>query len=515
MKDIIKFLDTHYENALKLVSDFDITKSKKWDASDYVQELLVQVGHVYTVLDQDDDVKESKRKIDNLGDELADVLLQLINLARIMNIDMYEITSLKSYKSSNVNGLSILMGQLAEVIMENNSARFKKNRDGFNTSYDFIKDRIFKLFIITYNIGKEHKLNLIKEFSLMCDDANGFLTKFRKGETNFKEYIDIYDEEENLLGYCEKELAHKLGYWHRVFGCLAYNSKTKKVFMQIKNPNHNKVHKKELLEITAGGHLISGETVENGTREFKEETGFDINYKDLTFVEYRKCNKIINKNYKIREFQYYYIIDLDKQITDFIEYDRNEVIGFVELKITDLIKLLNGKKREIKGIRENGKEITIDINSLDKDFIKNGLYISLLKKLNIQRGIKVMDAKLRRLFKLTNKAKKNTPEEFYFDNGQVEKYENFDKDKLKYSVIKLKTNVDEDNYLVFLQVIDGKKSITQMLVKKFKSNRGTEKYYKELCDMVEKNTNQDIIDTCYKDKFSDMPKISVIKRIFG
>lgn len=157
MKDILKFLDTHYDNALKLVSDFDITKSKKWEASDYVQELLVQVGHVYTVLDQDNDVKENKRVINNLGDELADVLLQLINLARIMNIDMYEIENLKDYKSSNVNGLSILMGQLAEIIMENNNARFKKNRVGFETSYDFIKDRIFKLFIITYNIGKKKK----------------------------------------------------------------------------------------------------------------------------------------------------------------------------------------------------------------------------------------------------------------------------------------------------------------------------------------------------------------------
>ena len=93
MKDILKFLDTHYDNALKLVSDFDITKSKKWEASDYVQELLVQVGHVYTVLDQDDEVKENKRIINNLGDELADVLLQLINLARIMNIDCLLYTS--------------------------------------------------------------------------------------------------------------------------------------------------------------------------------------------------------------------------------------------------------------------------------------------------------------------------------------------------------------------------------------------------------------------------------------
>ena len=91
MKDIIKFLDTHYKSALKLVSDFDITKNKEWNPRDYLNELYVQLGHVYNVLFANEDINESKRKIDNLGDELSDVLLQLINLAKIMNINMYDI----------------------------------------------------------------------------------------------------------------------------------------------------------------------------------------------------------------------------------------------------------------------------------------------------------------------------------------------------------------------------------------------------------------------------------------
>ena len=70
MKDIIKFLDTYYDDALKLVSDFDITKDKEWDPKDYLNELYVQLGHVYNVLFSNDNVNENKRKIDNLGDEL-------------------------------------------------------------------------------------------------------------------------------------------------------------------------------------------------------------------------------------------------------------------------------------------------------------------------------------------------------------------------------------------------------------------------------------------------------------
>ena len=153
MNNIIKFLDIHYENALKLVSDFDITKSKAWDPQIYLNELYVQLGHVYNVLFANENVNETKRKIDNLGDELSDVLLQLINLAKIMNIDMYKIKKYEDYDYHDISGISILLGQLTEAIMENNDCRFKKDRVGFDTSYDFVKDRLLKLFIITYLIN--------------------------------------------------------------------------------------------------------------------------------------------------------------------------------------------------------------------------------------------------------------------------------------------------------------------------------------------------------------------------
>lgn len=515
MKDILKFLNTHYSNALKLVSDFDITKSKKWEASDYVQELLVQIGHVYTVLEQDSDVKEQQRPINNLGDELSDVLLQLINLARIMNIDMYEIQSLKDYKSNNVNGLSILMGQLAESIMENNSARFKKNRVGFETSYDFIKDRIFKLFIITYNIGKEYKLNLIKEFQLMCDDANGFLEKFRKGEVNKQEYIDIYDENENHLGYCEKAEAHKLGYWHRVFGCLIFNSKTNKVFMQLKNPNHNKIHKKPLLEITVGGHLITGETPIDGIREIKEETGLNIDSKDLRFIEYRRCNKTIKSDYKIKEFQYYYSVDIDKNVTDFKNFDKNEVLNFIEIDKNDLIKLIKKNISSAKVKLDTNRISSIYYEDLDKAFIDNGLYISLLNKLDKEKGQRAMDKKLKKLYKLISKEKRKHPELFYFDDGSVVNIKDVKKDNISYSIMKVQPNLNRNEFLVYILIIYKDKSLPQMLLNKFKSNNNANKYFDKLSEVIEKNTNEDIINACYYDRYDKVQKSSIFKNIFG
>ena len=519
MKDIVKFLDVHYKNALKLVSNFDITKKKKWDPQIYLNELYVQLGHVYNVLFSNDNVNEDKRKIDNLGDELSDVLLQLINLAKIMNIDMYEIKALKDYSYDNINGISILLGQLTEAVMEINDCRFRKDRAGFDTSYDFVKDRLFKLFIITYNISKEYKLDMIEEFSAMCKDANGFLKRFRQGKRKTAEYIDIYDSKENLLGYCEKTKAHELGHWHKVFGCIVYNSKKNKVYFQLKNPKHNNIHSQELLEITAGGHLMSGETLEDGVREIKEETGLTVDFKELDFVEKRKVNVKVKENYIVKEFQYFYSLDRNITLNDFKDFDKEEVASFVELNIKDAIKLLTKKVERIKGkLLSDNQIINVDIelNNFDKAFVKDGLYLTLLTKLNVKKGEKVMNNKIRKLYKLINKNKKINPELYYFDDGKVCETKDYEKDNIKYSVMVVNTDVNTNNYLVYILIVSGSKSIPQMLVKEFNKKTGINKYFKELCELIEINSNSDIITKCYESKFKNKDtKFSFLKRIYS
>ena len=59
------------------------------------------------------------------------------------------------------------------------------------------------------------------------------------------------------------------------------------------------------------------------------------------------------------------------------------------------------------------------------------------------------------------------------------------------------------------------KPIPQMLLKKFKTNSAANKYFDKLSNLIEKNTSEDIINTCYYDKFDSNEKVSIFKRIFG
>lgn len=75
MSDIIKFLDVHYMEALELHQKFNITKKGNWSSLVLLNEISVQLGHVYNILFPNKLVDETGRNIINLGDEISDVLL--------------------------------------------------------------------------------------------------------------------------------------------------------------------------------------------------------------------------------------------------------------------------------------------------------------------------------------------------------------------------------------------------------------------------------------------------------
>lgn len=182
------------------------------------------------------------------------------------------------------------------------------------------------------------------------------------------ELLDIYNENHIYLGVCEKGLTHKLGLWHEVFNGIIVNKDKKTIILQIKNAKHNGIHKNDMIEISVGGHYVAGEKREDGIREIKEETGIKIEYNKLIYLGERQVSTIVNENYIVREFQQLYIIPSTIEVDKLKSYD-DEVSGFVEFKINELIDFLLNKKTKIKGI--NNK---LEIKEFNKDdFVENYL----------------------------------------------------------------------------------------------------------------------------------------------
>ena len=81
--------------------------------------------------------------------------------------------------------------------------------------------------------------------------------------------------------------------------------------------------------------------------------------------------------------------------------------------------------------------------------------------------------------------------------------------------MKVQPNVNYNEFIVYILIVYKDKPIPQMLLKKFKTNSAANKYFDKLSNLIEKNTSEDIINTCYYDKFDSNEKVSIFKRIFG
>lgn len=160
--------------------------------------------------------------------------------------------------------------------------------------------------------------------------------------------IDIFDENYNFVGTELKSIAHqKKDMWHQVFTCIIINSKNNKVFFQKKTPHKYEFDRPDYIDITVGGHLVAGEKIEDGIREIKEETGFDLKFSDLISLGVRQNTFSAKNKYYAYEYQHIFLSDINCKLEDF-KIDEEEVNGFLEVDIDELIQLLLKFKNTIQ-----------------------------------------------------------------------------------------------------------------------------------------------------------------------
>ena len=179
LMSIEEFIYKNYDKAINLKKGFKKTENKPWNAIIVLCELYVQIGHITCIEEGNDKTLEINRKINDLGDEISDVFLQLFVLTWKLNINIKE-CFIYNYCGDTVGDLSTIVGQITEIIMEENGFRHKKNREGFATLRDFLNYKINCAFSIMYDFAKKKGINIDMVFNKMVEDASKFLKDFER-----------------------------------------------------------------------------------------------------------------------------------------------------------------------------------------------------------------------------------------------------------------------------------------------------------------------------------------------
>ncbi|WP_347561789.1 NUDIX hydrolase [Bacillus timonensis] len=96
-----------------------------------------------------------------------------------------------------------------------------------------------------------------------------------------QERIKIFDDHKNPIGVASRSDVHRIGYWHEVFHCWFIDNEEGIDYIYLQLRSKNKKDYPNLFDVTAAGHLLADETVEDGVREIKEELGIDVAFEEL------------------------------------------------------------------------------------------------------------------------------------------------------------------------------------------------------------------------------------------
>lgn len=157
--------------------------------------------------------------------------------------------------------------------------------------------------------------------------------------------LRIFNEDYEPIGVASRAEVHEKGYWHQTFHywLMACEEGFDYIFLQLRSPK--KKDYPNLLDITAAGHLLADETVEDGIREVEEEIGMVVHLEELTSLGVLKYSVHVGS---LIDNEMAHVFLHKKNITfDSFLLQEEEVAGMYRMKFSDFIALWLGKREQI------------------------------------------------------------------------------------------------------------------------------------------------------------------------
>ena len=161
------------------------------------------------------------------------------------------------------------------------------------------------------------------------------------------EILNIFNEHHQPIGTATRKEVHRLGHWHETFHCWFITKENGRdmLYLQLRSPM--KKDYPNLLDITAAGHLLASETVEDGVREVQEETGIHVAFDDLHslgIIPYSMTKPEMIDN----ELAHVFVYRTTHSLRDF-NVQPEEVAGMYKITFQDFVDLWLGKRQRIEG----------------------------------------------------------------------------------------------------------------------------------------------------------------------
>ena len=161
------------------------------------------------------------------------------------------------------------------------------------------------------------------------------------------ELLDVVDPTGKPLGTLPRSSVHSGGHWHQVFHCLVVRSGLPaRVLLQRRK--HSSHAFPGMLDLSVTGHLLAGEFPVDGVREVREEMGLSVDSTRLVSVGRRLLADDHGEG-RNREIAHVFLLTDDTPLEQ-LRLDANEVAGFVEVAVVDVLAMLDDPTVEVSAV---------------------------------------------------------------------------------------------------------------------------------------------------------------------
>ena len=186
------------------------------------------------------------------------------------------------------------------------------------------------------------------------------------------ELLAVFDDKLQKISENTREFIHKNGLWHETFHCWFVHIKEGVPYLYFQRRSEGKKDFPNLFDITAAGHILVHETVEDGIREVKEELGIDICMNDLHAIGIIR-DRILQEAFMDNEFAHTYLYITENENPPF-HIQTEELSGIFSSPLAEVEKLY---KQEIDHISVkcliSNKDDLAEIKITLQDVVPHGI----------------------------------------------------------------------------------------------------------------------------------------------
>ncbi len=183
------------------------------------------------------------------------------------------------------------------------------------------------------------------------------------------ELFDVITEDGLPTGIVKRRAdVHRDGDWHRAIHVWVYGVERGVPFLLFNLRGRHKDTWPGVLDVTVGGHLAAGETIEESFREIEEEIGIVADPANLHFLETRKAYGKVE-----RELQDVFLYRDDRPLGNY-RPNPAELEGLVRFPVADAIAIFSGQVTSVEATTLDAYDLTVRPFSVSSDVLLTDRY---------------------------------------------------------------------------------------------------------------------------------------------